>query len=405
MGSKTTSRFFEQPDVWIYSTIIFSLAGGVTLGFGVFLIAILCFAAALICAYNVTEKFTKLRNRINYIIAATISGDFSYKFPESGIDESEREINHTLNEIVNHLAKLSYDARQTEQFLSVIINLVDTGIIVADTKGNVLRSNTAALRLMNLTALTNVCQFPKKSESLIIKRTDSILNEKKHSIYTVNDISLPLQTAEVESWEKLIRVLTHEILNSLTPITSIADSLVKNNKESELESSLAVISSSSKTLIDFVKGFRKFSILPEPKPKAFFVNAFLNNAVSLCKNYEQAEGVEIKVSIMPPDTMLYTDEAMLSQVVLNIMKNALEASPRHLWVSARVREDELVEIRITNDGEKIEPEIASQIFTPFFTTKPAGSGIGLSLSRRIMKRLGGTLSLSVDPCTRFTILI
>lgn len=405
MGSKINTRFFEQPDVWIYFTIIFSLAGGITFGLRCFTVGILCFLAALFCAYKVTNKFTKLRNRINFIISATINGDFAYKFPESGINENEREINHTLNQIVSHLEKLSNEARQTEQFLSVIINLVDTGIIVADTNGHVLHCNSAALRLMNLSVLTNVCQFPKFSESLIVKRTDTTLNEKRYTIYTVNDISIPLQTAEVESWEKLIRVLTHEILNSLTPITSIADSLIKNCKEPEVESSLDVISSSSKALINFVKGFRKFTVLPEPKSKTFYLNGLLNKAVSLCANYEQAQDVEIKLSIMPPDTMLYTDEAMMSQVIVNIMKNALEASPKHLWVSARVREDELVEICITNDGDRIEPEIASQIFTPFFSTKPSGSGIGLSLSRRIMKRLGGTLTVSPAPYTRFTILI
>lgn len=371
--------------------------------------AALCLLIGILCANRVLRIINRLRRRIKYLISATIGGDFSYKFPTVGVPEHERDINVALNRVVAHLEVLSNDARQNEAFLSLVIDLVNIGIAVINEKGHVVHSNKAVLSLLSLPVLTDVRQMPEDVSGLSITKTPALLHGKQMMIYTVTDMRRSLQVAEVESWEKLTRVLTHEIMNSLTPINSIADSLRTQTSAdfdaASLRQQLAVISSSSKALMDFVKNFRKFSSLPPSNPKIFYIKPFVERAVALMAANGIAREIEFRSMVFPPDAMVYTDESLLNQVLVNILKNAVEANPSVIEVEAKIREDESVEISVANDGELIPSDLAAQIFTPFFTTKAAGSGIGLSLSRRIIARLGGTLTLATSPHTRFTVTL
>ena len=168
---------------------------------------------------------------------------------------------------------------------------------------------------------------------------------------------------------------------------------------------MGVIVSSSRSLMTFVKNFRKFSVLPEPKPQVFYLKPFIENIVAMARRFNNAEGISFSTMVFPPDAMLYTDGDMLNLVLVNLLKNAVEAGCTHVDVECKIRHDESVEIAVANDGEKIPDEVASEIFTPFYTTKECGSGIGLSLSRRIIARLNGTLTLTTTPYTRFTIVL
>lgn len=358
---------------------------------------------ALACAGKVLDSVNRLRRRVRYLISAALHGDFSYKFPTEGVPPHERDINLTLNRIVSHLEILAEDARQNEEFLNLVIDLVDTGIVVANDHGHVIHANRAALSLLSLPALTDLRQLPSDAPGLAISSTPATLRGTRHTVYTITDIRRPVQTAEVESWEKLTRVLTHEIMNSLTPISSIAETLSRDLDDDELRGQLQVVSSSSRALMDFVRNFRRFTVIPAPQSKVFYIKPFAERVVALMASPENASQVEFRVSVFPPDAMLYTDESMLNQVLVNIVKNAVEARPSIVEVNARVRDDETVEISVSNDGEPIPDQLAAQIFTPFFTTKPTGSGIGLSLCRRIITTLGGTLTLSTRPATTFTI--
>lgn len=403
---KLISRLPKEPATWLALTIALAVACALLFSGGQHNVAAtVCTLASTFCAYRVLHSISRMRSRINYLVNSALNGDFSYKFPVSNLPDQERDINITLNKLVTHIERLSADARQNERFLGLVINLVDIGIVVADEKGNVLQHNRAALDLLSLPVLTALCQFPADLSSLSIKKTQAVLHDQKLTIITLSDIRRPVQTAEVESWEKLTRVLTHEIMNSLTPITSMAQSLSRSAAATEQQEPLAVISASSQALMDFVKDFRKFTILPEPNPKVFYLKPFVDRVAQLASSMESASGIRFEVSVAPADAMAYTDESLLHQVMVNILKNAVEASPTRISVEARIRSDESVEISISNNGDLIPTEIASQIFTPFFTTRPAGSGIGLSLSRRIISRLGGTLTLSAHPSTRFSIII
>lgn len=153
----------------------------------------------------------------------------------------------------------------------------------------------------------------------------------------------------------------------------------------------------------FVKNFRQFSVLPEVDMRVVYLRPLLEKCVRMAQTYVGDRGIDISLSCFPPDVMIYTDEALLGRVVVNILKNAVEAMPANISIEACLSADESVEIRIANDGEPIPDENTDHIFTPFFTTRPTGSGIGLSLSRRIVSHLGGTLTLKSRPNTCFVV--
>ena len=341
---------------------------------------------------------------MRYIVDATVSSDFSYKFPTTEVSKDERDVNEMLNRIVEHLEQLNLEARQNEAFLAKVINITDIGLALADAKGAVRFHNDAALRLLERSALTHVCQIPEQAfVDLAIKKSDFNVNEKSFTLFTISDLSRQMQAVEVESWEKLTRVLTHEIMNSLTPIQSIAETMSGKTSDKEINEALDTISSSSSSLMQFVKNFREFSFLPEARMNAIYIKPLLESCVRMAEMYADGKNIDISLKCFPPELMTYTDESLLSRVLINIIKNAIEANPNSIFIESDIKADESVEIRISNDGDIISDETAEHIFTPFFTTRTSGSGIGLSLSRRIITHLGGTLTLKTIPYTCFTI--
>lgn len=408
MISDKGNRPVPGPALWLSLSMVLTMGACALFAFGFAAWGVLTLLGAITCAVKVSTDIRRLRRRVVYLVTAAMNGDFSYKFPVSGVSEQEKEINLALNQFVSHLERLSMEAKENEAFLGLVINLIDSGIIVADSDGRVIKANKAALNLLSVPVLTDIRGIPMSPAGLHMSSTPCTLRGEKMTIYTVSDMRRQLQAAEVESWEKLTRVLTHEIMNSLTPVTSIAETLCSESyglslSGEEVRQQMEVILSGSRALMEFVRNFRKFTILPEPKPQVFYIRPFLQKMISLAKATEGSGQVEFTLSVFPPDAMAYADENMLSRVILNILKNAVEASSSMITVEADIRDDESVEITLANNGDVIPEEIASKIFTPFFTTKSGGSGIGLSLSRRIIDRLGGTLSLTTRPHTRFTI--
>lgn len=376
------------------------------------IIATLCLIAAICSVNSLVGYINRLDSNFDYIISATMNGDFSYKFPLDNCSRQECEINRKLNLIVEHLEKLKDKTRNEERFIGEVINLVETGIIVADENGHVVQANRRAHQLLSLPVLTEIKQIPNNLSGLNIKVNTVKIEGETMDIITLTDISHVTQTAEVDSWEKLNRVLTHEIMNSLTPVNSIIDSLgtcLKEDSElkdkTELIQQIDVIKSSNKTLMNFVRNFRKIAVIPDPVPHVIYLKPFLQKIITLAKAFEGGEEMVYKLMVFPPDIMLYTDDNLLRHVLVNIIKNGIEAGAHNIYIEANIREDENVEISISNNGAPVPEKIVEQIFTPFFTTKTKGSGIGLSLSRQIVSRLGGTLTLTPSPMTRFVITL
>ena len=206
------------------------------------------------------------------------------------------------------------------------------------------------------------------------------------------------QAHEQDSWTKLIRVLTHEIMNTVSPIASLSDAMAKSvdeNGQSELDikAGLETISDSSKNLIDFVQTYRQLSGVAKPVRKALDLQELMDNVISLNSELAASYGAACTYRPEEPDLMIYADEGQISQILINLIKNALQAGAGHVDITARMGKDDDVIVRVANDGEPIPVSAQEQIFIPFFTTKKDGSGIGLSLSRQIMRNHNGTIEL------------
>ena len=206
------------------------------------------------------------------------------------------------------------------------------------------------------------------------------------------------QAHEQDSWTKLIRVLTHEIMNTVSPISSLSDALAKSldedgHSELDIKAGLETISDSSKNLIEFVQTYRQLSGVAKPIRKALDLQDLMNQVIALNSEYVASCGAVCTYHPMDADLMIYADEGQISQIFINLIKNALQAGAKHIHIMAKMDKDDEVIIQVSNDGVPIPLSSQEQIFIPFFTTKKEGSGIGLSISRQIMRNHNGSIEL------------
>lgn len=206
------------------------------------------------------------------------------------------------------------------------------------------------------------------------------------------------QAHEQDSWTKLIRVLTHEIMNTVSPIASLSDALAGAMKEdgyseADIKAGLETISDSSKNLIKFVQTYRQLSGVARPVRKAVIVKDMVESIISLDKEYLASCGAACRFLPEEDDLMIFADEGQVSQILINLLKNALQAGAKNIVISSSTGPDDEVILRVANDGAPIPPESQEQIFIPFYTTKAEGSGIGLSISRQIMRQHNGSIDL------------
>ena len=206
------------------------------------------------------------------------------------------------------------------------------------------------------------------------------------------------QEHEQDSWTKLIRVLTHEIMNTVSPIASLSDAMAKSvdengHSELDIKAGLETISDSSKNLIGFVQTYRQLSGVAKPVRKALDLQELMDSIIGLNTEYLTSCGAACTYRPEEPDLMIYADEGQISQILINLIKNALQAGAKHIMISARMGKDDDVIVQVSNDGDPIPTSAQEQIFIPFYTTKKEGSGIGLSLSRQIMRNHNGSIEL------------
>ena len=213
------------------------------------------------------------------------------------------------------------------------------------------------------------------------------------------------QAHEQDSWTKLIRVLTHEIMNTVSPIASLSDALSKSMDKDghsplDVKAGLDTISDSSKNLIKFVETYRELSGVARPARKAIELQELIDGVMALNREYAASCGAVCSYRPQEADLMIYADEGQISQILINLIKNALQADARHIDISARLGKDDEVIVLVANDGEPIPPSAREQIFIPFYTTKKEGSGIGLSLARQIMRQHNGSIELLQSDASR-----
>lgn len=353
-------------------------------------------SAALVVAIAVIalqwRRHLKVEGKVAFLFNAIDNGDYTFHFATDG--KGDRMLNTSLNRIKEILQHARDEQIDRERYYEVILNQVDTGILVVDTgRGLVLRSNKAARQMLGREAITHISQVEQQLKAFSVRETYTELKGKRVRIVGFSDIHGELANQEVDAWVKLTRVLTHEIMNSVTPIISITQTLLPH-ADGKTREGLETIERTSKELMAFVESYRKFTSMPRPEPKLFYVRPFLDRMRRLATQW-LGDGSTIEMEVEPKDLLVYADEGLLSRVVSNLLKNAAEATPDggHIFIKAYTNQHDSVVVEVADDGTPIADDIAPQIFTPFFTTKQGGSGIGLSVSRQIMRSMGGMLEL------------
>ena len=388
-------------------------------------IIIVLLLVAVVGYVRLYRHYRRNIKKVRFLFDAIDNGDFSFYFPTEKRNKEDNILHQSLNRIKLFLQHTREEQMEREKYYEQILNAVDTGIMVVDSHDNILQHNQAALRLLDTDVLTHMNQVKGKlkDEHLAKYETQAMLKDKHVRIIALSDVSYELSNQEVDSWIKLIRVLTHEIMNTITPVTSLSETLLKelNSEElytaksssaeqAKLKQGLETIHKTGTELLAFVNNYRRFTHVPQPQPALFYVEPFLERMAMLCNH-------EVEIAVTPKDLLAYADESLISHVVTNLLKNAVEAfndlqsiptTKPFIRLHAYTNEQESVIIDVSNNAGLIPDDIASHIFIPFFTTKPEGSGIGLSLSRQIMRVSGGSLSLHQDKAqgiTTFRIVI
>ena len=379
------------------------------------------------------KLYRRHTQEVLFLLDAIENNDASIHFSEHEDIPDNRIVNQALNHVASILYNVKSETAQQEKYYELILDCINTGILVLNDAGAVYQKNNEALRLLGLEVFTHVSQLSRIDANLMglfahcrpgdklqtrlsnergtvnlsIRVSDITIRQEHFRILALNDINPELDEKEIDSWIRLTRVLTHEIMNSVTPITSLCDTLlsISADKDEEMNHGLQTISTTGKGLLAFVESYRQFTRIPTPEPSLFYVKAFIERMVELACHQHPCEHIRFHTEITPTDLIVYADENLISQVVINLLKNAIQAIGNQpdgrIELKASCNDMEEIWIEIKNNGPEIPAEIAEHIFIPFFTTKEGGSGIGLSISRQIMRLSGGSLTLLREKETTF----
>lgn len=383
--------------------------------------------------YIVTRALVrrKIIGKIDFMSDALDSGESAFRYSED--HWSDRRLNRSLNRLRSILEAEKSDIRERERYFGIMLDHVQSGVIVID-GDKIDYSNVIARGFLGMSDISSLRQIERISPELAnafrsasevesrasfvsergtvqfsISACTARLHGKDVSIVTFNDITREMENNESESWTRLIRVLTHEIMNTVTPIASLSSALSQNLDAYDTEdvrSALGTISSSSEGLISFVQSYRSLTHIAAPVRKAFYLRDLVNDSVTIA----QANWPSARVSYheLSEDIILYADYGQISQVMNNLIKNAVQAGASDIDITASIDKRERTVINVANNGEPISETGREQIFVPFYTTKGvSGTGVGLSLCRQIIRLNGGTINLtsSTPEATVFTIVL
>ncbi len=399
---------------------------------------ILAATAAVSAAVTALYVNKRMRKKVAYMLDALEDKELNFHFDEKKL--LSRKFNCTLNRIRRIFDKERNEIMEQERYYGSMLDHVRTGIAVIGTsgknsrgrripamEGSVRYCNATALELLGISSLSNIRQLQNISPSLYdafrkvtenhderagwynesgrrtiaITASAATIRGNEVKIVTFNDISDEIEENEQASWTRLIRVLTHEIMNTVTPIASLSNTLSKYlaenpvpDTEIDLKAGLDTICKSSEGIIKFVQSYRDLTKIATPVKRAFPVKEMIENVFRLTENQAEEAGAELSFTEMSGEVLLYADENQISQIIVNLIKNAIQAGASAISVTAEIDSSDSTIIRVANNGVPISKESREQIFVPFFTTKQDGTGIGLSISKQIMRLHNGSIALA-----------
>ena len=372
-----------------------------------------------------------MRGKVSYMLDALEDKELNFRFDEKRL--RGRKFNQTLNRLRNIFDKERHEIIEQEKYFGLMLDHVKTGVAVIEKDGRVNYCNSTALSLLGIATFGHIRQLRPVSDSLYetfqtiadgteerasyynesgkmtisITASEATIGKETVRIIAFNDISNEIAENEQQSWTKLIRVLTHEIMNTITPIASLSDTLLKfDGMSDDVRDGLSTISQSSKGLIKFVDSYRNLTRVAPPVRKAFYFRELADRVIYLTRDQAVISGAVCTYKELSEDIILYADEGQITQILINLIKNAIQADARKVEITAEINTSEHIIINVINDGSPISKESQEEIFIPFFTTKQDGTGIGLSLSRQIMRMHNGNLLLtrSDGKCTIFSLI-
>jgi nitrogen fixation/metabolism regulation signal transduction histidine kinase len=406
----------------------------------------------IIIAIQVLSLFRfldKSREGLLTFLQAIKSRDFSQSYPTDTPNDEQNKVNYEFNEIMEQFNTIKKEREADFQYLKNIVQHVGIGLITFGNNGDVQISNTASKNLLKFKHIDNIRELSSLSEELVdiffrlktggrdliklniqgdivqlaVYAIELTLRNEEFKLISVQNIQSELEEKEMEAWQNLVRVLTHEIMNSVTPISSLANTMeeemkvqLQNGKgqktitmedAEDLHLAISTIQKRSVGLIRFVQDFRNLTHIPKPKLDVVKLRPMIDQISLLMKSEIESQGVNLNILIDPEDMTINADKELIEQVLINLIKNATQAfdeqTNRLVEVNAHFNDKGRPLILVKDNGNGIDEEALQKIFIPFFTTKKSGSGIGLSLSKQIMRQHQGVLAVksTIDEGTEF----
>jgi nitrogen fixation/metabolism regulation signal transduction histidine kinase len=416
--------YFFDNQAYVVSTVLLSIV----------------FLAQVVSLVRYTEQTNR---KLARFFESIRHADFATSFTENELGKSFEELNTEFNQVIDAFNKNKTEKEEHFNYLLTVIQHVSIGIIVFKRDGKVDVFNNAVKHLLHINRLRKISHLQEVSEELpekliamksgdkaliklfvndellqlSIHATEFKMRGEEYILVSFQDIHPELEQKEIESWQKLIRVLTHEIMNSITPISSLAATIKdilddrKTNypsrdeqEEEDLENvmqAVTTIESRGKGLLNFVELYRNLTRIPKPNFRHFKVNTLLDSTLELLNPKLEEHQITCTTRLYPNDLKVLADPDLIDQVIINLLLNAIDAvveveNPR-ITIVATVNLNNRVTIEVADNGKGINQDILDKIFMPFFTSKKTGSGIGLSLSRQIMQMHKGTINVRSKP--------
>ncbi len=387
----------------------------------------------------------KTNRMLNNFLESIRYSDFTRTFEMEGLGSSFDKLKNSFNEVIKDFQSVRAEKEESFFYLQSVIQHIGIALIAYDKTGHVELVNNATKKLFqlrNISTIESLSSFStelvqklitiKHNENTLIKvvdkdeilqlaiyATELKINNKSIMLVSVKNIQNELEEKEMESWQKLISVLTHEIMNSIAPISSLSNTIntiltdlktktLADHDDPEyqeafedVDMALSTISKRTEGLMHFVNTYRNLTRIPQPNYTIFSVEQLFREIKLLLSEEIASKNILCHISIEPATLELSADEKLIQQVLINLLKNALYAGDgrpnAQIWMKAYINKRGRVVMEVTDNGPGILPEVLDKIFIPFFTTKTTGSGIGLSLSKQIMRMHGGNISVISIP--------
>lgn len=383
---------------------------------------------------SINQKLARFLDSIRF-------NDFSSSFTsDSKKGDSFKAVNIAFNEVMDVFKQTRAEKEEQMLFLQVIIQHINSGIISFNSQGQIGVINNSAKHLLQIPQFRDIKDLGKLSTELlkeviemkpgqriskkinaslhlIIQSTSLKMGGESWTLLSMQNINAELQSNELEAWQNLTKVLRHEIMNSITPISSLVESLrtileedtylqregmlIKRDGFQDMQEGLDTIANRSRGLVSFVNAYRDYTNIPLPKLESIPVHSLFENVLRLMKEDLKSNEVKVETAIEPTDTSIRCDVDQITMILINLIKNASESlviqADRTIWLSAQNQGDLGTVIQVEDHGPGIVPEALERIFVPFYTTKKTGSGIGLAISRQIMNLHKGSLQVKSTP--------